>query len=234
MINQAQSQVVKTKRCRNCVKRRRCARCIRRRGRPCHHCRHRTKYLLRQGCLRCARSHLRTCTPYRVRAPLPQPAHHEHLPRVADWDPQLHGLDTYKAVHPLSDGHNPICCITSQSCSVARSDVPNLCRWHRHRMGHMVPMRCDCREFTVVSGDSPGRRMAREYYELVYEDTPTLDSAGFSYCCGTAQNTDNQTHMCGSMNVCPDHLHLHKPNKLVKIDRALDGDGDEGWSVYVM
>lgn len=107
----------------------------------------------------------------------------------------------------MTDPRNQLCKLKSVTCSEAMSFAQkDLCFWHSRRMGTKKEYRCGCSSkwWPVVTGDSPGRNLVREYYGLDYDTTPTIDSSGQLYCCGPASSgaTSGNFSTCGSMLVC--------------------------------
>lgn len=110
--------------------------------------------------------------------------------------------------YKVGTSHNPLCSVESEYCSAEMSpDVPDLCQWHRVRMGKHLVRRCSCQEFVVCLGDSTGRRIFNDYY--LCHEIPVINSAGVFYCCSGCCNTDDYTHTCGDMYVCQKHIALH-------------------------
>ena len=121
-------------------------------------------------------------------------------------------------------GHNKDCAIDSKCCSKEMAnDIPDgmkpLCLWHRARMAQYYVMECGCKSNDTHCGDSIGRTMFRDYHNLRWEDMAVHLS-----CCGPCQNVNTETHMCGKMRVCPDHLKDHNPETLVEIEESDDSD----------
>ena len=142
---------------------------------------------------------------------------------------QNHGEEWHnlKFLSNNNGGHNENCSIDSESCSKEMAtDVPqtfkSLCKWHRARMANHYVVNCGCRSHDICSGDGVGRMMFRNYYDRW--DIAVQDACD-TYCCGPTQNGDSQTHQCGSMMVCPEHVHFHDDNvitELVKSDSDVD------------
>ncbi len=106
---------------------------------------------------------------------------------------------------------NPKCKICtlckSTSGTEEMSDISDLCKWHRLRMGICNVYACKCGNFMYCQGDGIARNQFRTYYDC--PDMPVFDSFGKFYCCGSCQNRDAEVAMCGEMRVCKDHLYRH-------------------------
>jgi hypothetical protein len=127
----------------------------------------------------------------------------------------------------MTNPHNSKCKIKTASCSIAMADevVPkpkdrlDLCFWHYYRMGEKKEYPCGCpgKRWPVVIGDSPGRNFARDYYNLDYDTTPSIDSSNRLYCCGNACGGGAETrYQCGQMLVCDTCKPLHLAQRLTK------------------
>ena len=108
-------------------------------------------------------------------------------------------LDNMHLVNTNGEKHNEKCKIISKACSDKMSDVPDLCEWHRLRMATHHKFNCNCKMNDVCNGDALGRRFFRDYYNM--PNMSVVDMGGYLYCCGSCQNTDSETHMCGDMYV---------------------------------
>ena len=89
--------------------------------------------------------------------------------------------------------------------------------WHRVRMASHFIVQCDCGTHDICRGDGIGRHMFRDYYDRW--DIAVGDACHI-YCCGSTQNADSQTHQCGSMMVCPEHVHLHDADVMTEIVKS--------------
>ena len=128
---------------------------------------------------------------------------------------ELFEEEVYKDYSVASLPNNPQCKIKNPSCSLKMAK-DDLCFWHSKRMGRKGIIRCECREFTgILTGDSIGRCLAREYYDLDPNTTP-IGWYDRTYCCGPCGNSDSNKYTCGDMLIgdcCKKyHHHLNKPN----------------------
>jgi hypothetical protein len=152
-----------------------------------------------------------------------------HANPTESWQNNLNLMDS-------NGGHHHLCKIVSNSCSLEMSDVPDLCKWHRLRMAHVKYIHCNCNYNYACHGDSIGRGMFRDYYNIQYDAIPIINSIGQIYCCNEAHNRDSETHICGNMFVCPNHITSH-PNCVIlnnindsseDTDNALSDDSGYG------
>jgi hypothetical protein len=125
-----------------------------------------------------------------------------HKNPTKHWVDNVHLSETF-------GGQNPQCRIHSKSCSTEMSDISDLCKWHRLRMGQHIQEHCGCKLNDICFGDATARYMFRSYYDRW--DLPVIDMTGKLYCCGSCQNGDRETHECGQMLVGPCCVDKH-PN----------------------
>lgn len=123
----------------------------------------------------------------------------------------------------IGKSSNPKCAVESECCTEKMSDVRDLCHWHRQRMAQYEEFKCNCNEWIVCCGDSPGRRMFRNYYDNW--DIPVSDLTYRCYCCGDCQNGDTEKYLCGNMLVGDCCKHRHRSKHLFPI--ILDSSSDE-------
>ena len=90
-----------------------------------------------------------------------------------------------------------------------------LCVWHRTRIAKYYVVKCGCKSIEVGAGDAIARQMFRLYHRCW--DMAVVDYID-TYCCGSCQNANTETHMCGVMRICPNHLEDHDSKTLVEIE----------------
>lgn len=131
---------------------------------------------------------------------------------------------------------NPKCAVHTDGCSEAL--LGDVCVWHSCRMGSINHVGCGCKTNLCVNGDSPGRKMRRDYEikkaedrgeTLTYEDFAVIDSFGHYYCCGSSQNADSDIALCGDMRVCTDCAPKHSKLEYYHKQNSSDEEIPDHW-----
>src|SRR5580700_7443647 len=60
---------------------------------------------------------------------------------------------------------NPYCKVQNKFCSVALGAPGDICYWHWCRMGSVEILRCGCKLWETVSGDSVAQILTSRYYQ---------------------------------------------------------------------
>jgi len=123
-----------------------------------------------------------------------------------------------------SGPNNPACKTSNAYCSIDLGGPGDICYWHWCRMGSIGDIRCGCKQWKVVSGDSPGRMLCYRYYDI--RDGPCIDMVNF-YCCSTCQNCDCYVAKCGQMYVCEDCVGNHNESYLTNLKKYSNDDSDD-------
>jgi len=146
-----------------------------------------------------------------------------HTNTTLDWHYFTHLTGTY-------GGQNPHCSYTSQQCSMIHSDIPDLCQWHRLRMGYHMQKNCACKINDVCMGDAVARDIFRQYYNC--PNIPVIDTSNRLYCCGQCQNCDGETHYCGDMLVGECCIDLHpQAHIIINYDSNSENDWCSGGDI---
>jgi hypothetical protein len=149
-------------------------------------------------------------------------------PNIQDWQ-SLVG-NTYPGYNMGSSPNNSACKVKSDGCSKEMGSQ-DVCFWHKYRMGKMSSFKCACAiDHPLVNGDVTGRKLARDYYDLVYENVATIGlCSDYPYCCGKCMNADSEVFICGGLQVGYCCAHKHKADNLMRIacDDNVDDDRED-------